>query len=69
MHYTRLAIVAVVLVALVFWLHQCSAPDATNDMQGTLDKLRNQTETQTQGTTNGTPPAVTTQTQKPASGN
>jgi hypothetical protein len=68
MQYTRLAIVVVFLVALVFWLRQCSAPEDASS-QAVLDNLKSQAGAITQTQTGGQPPAATTQTQKPAAGN
>jgi hypothetical protein len=68
MHYTRLAIVVIFLVAIVFWLRQCTSTDVSPAEQATLDNLKSQAGAMTQTQTNAPPAAATTQTQKPATG-
>jgi hypothetical protein len=68
MKYVRLAIVAVFFIALIFWLRQCSSTDDTSGLQSTMDNLKNQAASATQGQTDVSPSSAPAQTPKPAAG-
>jgi len=68
MKYTRLAVVAILLVGLILWLRQCTSTDETPEMQSTLDNLKNQTGNLTQGKTDGAPATTPAPTPKSATG-
>jgi len=68
MKYFRLGVVVVVLVALIFWLRQCTSGDPA-DASANLGLTPAQIEALKQGKTDGLVPASTpAQTQKPATG-
>jgi len=65
MKYTRLAVVAILFVGLILWLRQCTSADDSSDLQGTLDNLKKQTESNAPNKTDGGPTSTPVQTQKP----